>query len=160
MAAIDARMTIEIAEAGAAGAVVFAWIDEWFKQNWVTIDYELPAERSRLWLDRMDAEEQYGMVGMAAEPPVAGATLAGRLDAWRALPPVLADGGTRLRVAHDAAYLWVLAETPARAAGDRLMIGFDLIDPRAGDRRLPGAVGPRLPVGVEMALVDDGATVR
>ncbi|HSB53561.1 MAG TPA: hypothetical protein VLD58_04365, partial [Gemmatimonadales bacterium] len=34
MASIDARLTREIRESGAAGGVLFAWLDEWFKKNW------------------------------------------------------------------------------------------------------------------------------
>ena len=43
MAAIDARLTREIREAGAAGSILFAWLDEWFKKNWAVMDYEIPA---------------------------------------------------------------------------------------------------------------------
>ena len=42
MAAIDARLTREIREAGAAGWILFAWLDEWFKKNWIVIEYEIP----------------------------------------------------------------------------------------------------------------------
>src|SRR5205823_8746842 len=36
MAEIDARLTREVRAAGAAGGVLFAWLDEWFKHTWVT----------------------------------------------------------------------------------------------------------------------------
>src|SRR6184192_3650335 len=66
MAAIDVRLTREIREAGLAGGLVFAWLDEWFKHTWVTIDLELPAERTRLWHNVMDAEQNYGLLGECA----------------------------------------------------------------------------------------------
>ena len=71
MAAIDARLTREIRESGAAGAIIFAWMDEWFKKNWIVIDFERPAERNRLWLNAMDAEQNYGILGQY--PGAAGA---------------------------------------------------------------------------------------
>ena len=66
MAAIDARLTREIRESGAAGSIVFAWLDEWFKKNWVVIDYEIPLDNTRLWHNVMDAEQNYGILGQYA----------------------------------------------------------------------------------------------
>ena len=63
-AAINARLTREIRESGAAGAGLFAIIDEWFKKNWLVIDFEQPAERNRLWLNALDAEQNYGVLAM------------------------------------------------------------------------------------------------
>jgi len=68
MAAIDLRLTREIREAGLAGGIVFAWLDEWFKHTWVTIDLELPAERTRLWHNVMDAEQNYGLLASTRGP--------------------------------------------------------------------------------------------
>src|SRR6266550_2011773 len=59
----DGRLTREVRAAGAAGGVLFAWLDEWFKHTWVTIDLEVPAERSRLWHNMEDAEQHYGLMG-------------------------------------------------------------------------------------------------
>src|SRR5207248_9141331 len=66
MAAVDARLTREIREAGLAGGIVFSWLDEWFKHTWVTIDLERPRERTRLWHNAMDAEQYYGLLGEEA----------------------------------------------------------------------------------------------
>ena len=79
MAEINARITREIAEAGMAGGAIFAWIDEWFKKNWIVIDFEIPLERNRLWHNRLDAEQHYGMLAMDPGEVVAGATLRDRI---------------------------------------------------------------------------------
>ena len=160
MAAIDRRLTLELAEAGMAGGALFAWMDEWFKKNWVVVDFELPPERNRLWFNRLDAEQHYGMLAMDARPPFEGATLADRLVGWRAVEPLYRGKGLTLRAAYDAAYLWLLVEKPDRAVGDELLVGFDVIDPRRGDFRWPGRQGPRLPIGVEFVLRDTGRDVR
>lgn len=160
MAAIDRRLTLEIAESGMAGGGLFAWIDEWFKKNWVVLEFEIPLERNRLWLNRLDAEQHYGMVAMEAPPPVEGKDLGERLGSWRRIPPLYrGDDGLRLRAAADAAYLWLQVEVPEGAPGD-LMVGFDLVDPEAGDFRWPGRRGGRLPVGLEFVLDVSAQEVR
>ena len=58
-----ARMMRSVADARGAGGIVFAWIDEWFKRNWLHDEYELPAERNALWRNALDPEQNYGIVG-------------------------------------------------------------------------------------------------
>jgi hypothetical protein len=160
MAEVDARLTREIAEAGMAGGILFAWIDEWFKKNWVTIEFQLPAERKRFWLDRLDAEQQYGVYATEPVAAVSGQTLADRLRSWQALPALYQDTRGTVRAAADEAYLWLLLE-PSQD-WSQLFVGFDMLLPDAGDTRWPGGVGDRLPVGIEFALHADveAGTVR
>ena len=161
MAAADERLTVELAEAGMAGGMVFAWMDEWFKKNWVAIEFELPEDRNRLWYNRLDAEQHYGMWAMEARPPLDGATLSDRLLGWRDIAPLYTEGdGSAIRVTHDAAYLWLLVERPGRSAADTLLVGFDMVDAAAGDFRWPGAVGDSLPVGLEFVLTVAGDEAR
>ena len=152
MAAADARLTREIAEAGMAGGAIFAWIDEWFKKNWIVIDFELPLERNRLWLNRLDAEQHYGMLAEEPGEVVPGATLAQRAEAWRRRPALYQTPQGTLRAAADEAYLWVEVEVADGRFPDDLYLGFDVIEPGAGDFRWPGRVAGRLPVGLEFAL--------
>jgi hypothetical protein len=160
MARINERLTREIAESGMAGALLFAWIDEWFKKNWLVIDFEIPLERNRLWLNRLDPEQQYGVYAMEPERLLPGATLQERLPAWADVDPLyVSAGGTRVRALADAAHLWILVEERGDP-GDELYLGFDMVRPGAGSFRWPGAVGPRLPVGIEFALVRRGDDVR
>lgn len=161
MARADARLTREIAEAGMAGGAVFAWIDEWFKKNWIAIEFEIPLERNRLWLNRLDAEQHYGMLAEYPGEVVPGATLEARLPAWRARPALYSTpDGARLRAAADEAYLWLLVERGSAPAWDELLVGFDVVRPEAGDFRWPGRAGPPLPVGVEFVLRASGEGVR
>lgn len=152
MAEADARMTREIKEAGMAGGMVFAWIDEWFKKNWIVIDFEIPLERNRLWFNRLDAEQHYGMIALEPIPPVSGLTLADRSAAWSSLPALYQDrdGGT-LKAASDEAYLWLRVDLPDSLPSE-LLLGIDMVDSEAGQTRWPGASGPEIPVGVEFVL--------
>ncbi len=58
-----ARLTRGIREAGCAGGVVFSLIDEWYKHNWLTVDFEQPLEHTPLWINELDPEKRYGLVG-------------------------------------------------------------------------------------------------
>jgi tetratricopeptide (TPR) repeat protein len=160
MAEIDHRMTLELAEAGMAGGVVFAWIDEWFKKNWMVIDFELPGDRNRMWYNRLDAEQHYGMVAVEAEPPVSGVSLAERRESWTAVPALYSGPTGTVRAATDAAYLWLFIDVPDRARDSKLFVGLDIVRPEAGDRRWPEGEGPELPVGAEFVVVDEGSVVR
>ena len=161
MAEINARLTREIAEAGMAGGAIFAWIDEWFKKNWIVIEFEIPLERNRLWLNRWDAEQHYGMLAMEPGQILPDGPLSSRLPAWRQRPPLYRtpDGAT-LRAASDEAYLWLLYENGRPGRPEELLVGFDVVKPEAGDFRWPGRVGQRLPVGLEFALRVSGDEAR
>ena len=160
MAQIDRRLTLEMAEAGMAGGALFAWIDEWFKKNWIAIEFEKPGERNRLWWNRLDAEQHYGVFAMEPVPPVAGETMAERAAGWSEIPAIYSTPAGTVRAAADAAYLWLRIEGVNRAQGERFMIGLDVIDPAAGDRRWPGAVGPEMPVGMEFVVIESDEGLR
>jgi hypothetical protein len=118
MAAIDTRLTREIQEAGAAGSILFAWLDEWFKKNWAVIDYEIPADNTRLWHNVMDAEQNYGILGQYAGAETGTPHLGGDPHLWRALP-VLQRGDAQsrvlraLHVGSNESFLFFAADLPA-----------------------------------------------
>ncbi|PYV16809.1 MAG: hypothetical protein DMG21_10545 [Acidobacteria bacterium] len=53
-------------DAGAAGGIIFEWLDEWFRRSWIVHNFETPVDRKPFWFDFMDPAEGYGL--MAAEP--------------------------------------------------------------------------------------------
>jgi hypothetical protein len=149
MAAIDARLTREIRESGAAGGIIFAWLDEWFKKNWIVIDYEIPLENTRQWHNLMDAEQNYGMLGMYAGVAAQTPTLGGDPTRWQALavlseaPRATANEPRRIRVGSDESYLYLVIEL-AEFAGRPfpgndldLLLALDTYRPDLGQRSLP-----------------------
>lgn len=152
-AELTARLTAEIRESGAAGAIVFAWLDEWFKQNWVTMDLEVPREHNPRWLNVEDAEQQYGLVGIHAGDS-AGPEPGGDPARWMALEPVHSGGGLlrRLRLGQDEAFVYLVVETDSAFDLDRhdLALALDVVRPDLGQRLLPGGV--RSEVGFEFLL--------
>lgn len=57
-----ARFTRNIYDSGAAGGMVYEWLDEWFRRSWLTRNYEVPEENKPRWKNFMDPAEYYGLV--------------------------------------------------------------------------------------------------
>ncbi|HKC80116.1 MAG TPA: tetratricopeptide repeat protein, partial [Gemmatimonadaceae bacterium] len=162
-ALIDARLTRDIHAAGAAGAGLFALIDEWFKKSWIVTDFEHPAERKRLWLNPLDAEENYGVIAMRAGREGERIKIDGDTADWRGRPVLYAGAARRpsvaaplqlksLRVALDEAYVYLRLDVGrvdwARA---NYHIGIDTYDRKHGDTRFPHT-GSQAPVGMEFVI--------
>ena len=159
----NARLTRDIHAAGAAGAGLFALIDEWFKKNWLVTEFEYPAERKRLWLNVLDAEEHYGVIAMRAGRKDSAIVIDGDGADWSGRPvlyPAAAPASTlapalrlsSLRVAQDEAYLHLRLDVGridwARA---HYQIGIDTYRRDLGDVRLPHT-GSMSPVGLEFVV--------
>jgi hypothetical protein len=162
-ASINARLTRDIYESGAAGAGLFELIDEWFKKNWIVIDFEEPLDRKRLWLNPLDAEENYGVIAMRAGRKSSKITIDGDSADWRGQPVLYGAAQPRsgipapmqlksLRVAHDEAYVYLRLDV-GRIDWTRAhyQIGIDTYRRDLGDTRLPNT-GTRAPTGVEFVL--------
>jgi hypothetical protein len=158
MAATDARLTREIREAGAAGSILFAWMDEWFKKNWAVMDYEIPSDNTRLWHNLMDAEQNYGILGQYAGDGVGTPRLGGSPERWRALP--LVQGGSNqgvvraLRSGGDESYWYLAVElSPGGFHWDSLALQLAIDTHRAdvGQRLLPHS-GVHSEIGFEFLV--------
>ena len=162
-AEINARLTRDIYASGAAGAGLFAMIDEWFKKNWTVIDFEHPAERNRLWLNPLDPEQNYGVVAMRPGRKDSTIVIDGRGDDWRGRPVWYEHGPgndtmpparrlERLQVASDEAYLYLRLDVGTidwtRA---HYLIGIDTHSSVLGDVVLP-YTRSRSPVGLEFVV--------
>jgi hypothetical protein len=157
MAAVDVRLSREIREAGLAGGIVFAWLDEWFKHTWVTIDLELPTERTRLWHNVLDAEQNYGLLGEYAGDAATTPEPGGDPARWQALPVLERDGAVALRVGADASYLYLGLEGGPSLDSARYILGLDTYAPAGGERSLPG-LSFVSDAGFEFALVLNDTT--
>ena len=159
MASTVVRLTREIEAAGMAGGAVFGWIDEWFKRSWLSAPLELPPERSRMWWNRMDPEQHYGVLAVEPEPRLGG-SIVERRRGWDTLPPLYAAAdGSALRAHADEAYLWLQLRGPFAQAPE-VLVGFDVLDAKSGGKRFPGAGAPSVPVGLEFVLQIASDTAR
>ena len=159
MGAIDVRLTREIRESGAAGGILFAWLDEWFKHNWSVVDFEVPPDRRRLWHNAMDPEQYYGLLGQYAGKDTAPPAPGGDPARWSALP-LLAGLGAALHVGSDESYLYLaLEQTRGTPSAGPTLIGIDTYARDRGEFRLPD--GHRSQVGLEFYLdISDTAAGR
>jgi hypothetical protein len=159
MAAIDARLTREIRQSGAAGSILFAWLDEWFKKNWVVIDYEIPLDNTRLWHNVMDAEQNYGILGQYAGDGRTNPRLGGDPARWLALGEVQSSqsnprGPRRLRAGGDESFYYLAVELPpGKFPWDSLgiQLGIDAYLQRVGQHRLPRSLA-RSEIGFEFLI--------
>ena len=120
---IVAAMAEDIRREGAAGAVAFAWHDEWFKRTWNLDARSVPGRRP-FWSNVETPEQRFGLL---AFDPVDGVTLSGSTAEWTdatVVDPATADGTgsgspseragpasiEALRVTHDLEGLALRAE--------------------------------------------------
>jgi hypothetical protein len=160
--AINARLTRDIYAAGAAGAGLFALIDEWFKKNWLVIDFERPADRNQLWLNPLDPEQSYGVIAMRQGRKDSAIVVDGSGGDWKGRRPLYYGSGSsslppalQLRsfaVASDEAYVYMRLDVGAidwRRA--HYLIGIDTHSSALGDVILP-ITRTSSPVGLEFVL--------
>ncbi|WP_038056370.1 tetratricopeptide repeat protein [Thermus amyloliquefaciens] len=103
-----ARLVEEIEAAGLAGSLVFALLDEWFKRNWLFMEWEAPG-RDPFWHNLLDPEENYGLLAATAR---GGFRLDGKAEEWEGVPFLLREEGRFLKAHADPEYLWLLYRGP------------------------------------------------
>jgi len=172
-----ARLTRNIYDAGAAGGMVFEWLDEWFRRSWLTRNYETPQENKPQWTNFMDPAEYYGLV--AADPYRRSVhQLAGNLSEWanrpafdsERKPGLFQPVGDRWDSARDLKTLYVDADegflylrlVVAKLAGDsdgrvnwgevNYLIGISTDPGQAGLTYLPFIAPVRFPQGMTFAV--------
>lgn len=117
---IVAAMYEDIVEAGAAGALVFTWQDEWFKRTW-NLQHRSDPNRRPFWSNVQTPEQRFGLLAFDPSGDVRlDGSESGWTDADRHVPSSSPtrledgyDGGrelTGLLVTHDEAYLYLRVE--------------------------------------------------
>lgn len=74
------RMLRNIHDSRYAGAIVFEFMDEWFKSTWSVAPFESPADRRRMWFNAESPEQSYGI--LAARPASRSIHIDGRTNDW------------------------------------------------------------------------------
>jgi len=125
----NARMSQNIHEAGLAGGMLFAWLDEWWKRTWIVDELTFPRERYRLWHNLASPEENFGLIAFEQDPPQF---------------QLLQQGSGRIQsieAASDATYFYArLQLSQALASHEELVVGFDTYRDDLGEKILPNGV--------------------
>ena len=131
-ALLSLEMTEDILASRCAGAIYFEWIDEWFKHNWLVMDFEQPADDRKLWHNMENPEQNFGI--MALENKVK--TIDGNLDDWSSKP--VDSGPVSLAFDADATYFYFAVNLPGFDFNiNNLFLAFDTYSNEKGDHRLP-----------------------
>ena len=155
-----------IHDTGCAGAVLFEFMDEWFKGTWSAAPLEIPAERRRLWFDAESPEQSYGVIALR---PASAIRVDGDASDWplAAGAPVKARGALGwtalrdVRTNSDAGYLYVLIRTEGGAPGPdwettSIRLAIDTYDAARGVTRLPEPGAVTIATGAEFLVELDG----
>ncbi|NTV83320.1 MAG: hypothetical protein HGA23_03340, partial [Bacteroidales bacterium] len=131
-ARLSLKLTQDIVNSSCAGAIYFEWIDEWFKHNWLVMDFEQPYDNRQLWHNMENPEENFGI--LALENKIK--SIDGELNDW--------PGGEfghdpiSLECDADASYFYMASVIPGfDFSRHNLYFAIDTYDKDKGDHRLP-----------------------
>lgn len=130
-AELSLLLTEDIYETGCAGAIYFEWADEWFKHNWLVMDFENPFHDRKLWHNMENPEQNFGI--LALEDKIV--TVDGLLKDWENF-----DDTDQIEVQSnsDATYFYLAAKLPyLDFKKHNLYIAIDTYDSDKGDHKLP-----------------------
>ncbi len=168
---INGLLMKTLSEAGMAGGILFGLYDEWFKKNWLFINYYIPGGRKAFWFSSQDAEENYGLIAMYPGYPKKRVSLNGKKEEWKesrvlyqkkegAMVFNFNDGFDktrelrRLSVQHDEGFFYILLETGGKIdfTVAHYCIGLDTGSPSTGEFLLPFNTKIMSPVGLKFLI--------
>lgn len=135
------ELASSIEEAGCAGGIAFSLIDEWYKHNWLTVDFEDPVDRAALWINELDPEKRYGMMGFRSSKW----ELFSDPSKWTTEQVLYTGNDTgvrRVQAAVDEAFVYLRLEGACTDCGAKksYAIALNTLPAVAGMRSIP--VGP------------------
>jgi hypothetical protein len=124
----DVRVFRNAYEAQTGGAILFAWIDEWWKRTWIVDELAMPRDRYKLWHNVTSPEQNFGLLAFEVDPPdfakFATTTGSGRV--------------AEIRADADAEYFYVKIDLKSPLApGETLTLAYDTYADDRGESILP-----------------------
>ena len=120
----------DIVNAGSAGAIVFAWQDEWFKHCWNTI-HATDLKSTAYWCDAQTSSQHYGLLSFDPGVEKSICYVDGDRSDWEEDETVFRTGDISLSVKYDEKYIYFLVEKEGYVLGDPLYIPIDTT-PKSG----------------------------
>ena len=166
------RFTRNIRDAGYAGGLVFEWQDEWFKHvhDAYTADFEQPWDRNPLWLNELDPEKCFGIVGYEPSYPVP--LLRGEPADWQNAKPLYSSRAgqvdssgspAQVRAVYamsDFAFLYLFLDVEKDSLDWtkwNYWIALNTLPGQSGSRQLP-EIGARIGSGANFLIKLSGPT--
>lgn len=129
-ARINQLLTQDIHDSNCGGAIMFEWIDEWFKFNWMVMDFEQPPHRRKYWHNKENPEQNFGVVAIENQSFI----IDGNDDDW----PKTSKYSDQMEAAADPSYFYLrykLADFDFNR--NNLYIAIDTFDKIKGDHTIP-----------------------
>ncbi len=135
---IDFHLFRDIADQGYAGGLLFEWMDEWFKRNWLFMDFENPMNRNPLWHNIYDAEQTFGLISFDPKK----IKIDGDPEDWTNVIPYLESNGAvkSFSIFTDPVYIYFKIELKKKFNPDSeiIRIFIDTYDSKLGEFYGPG----------------------
>ncbi len=134
-AELNKTLTEDIFNSGCGGAIYFEWIDEWFKFNWLVMDFEVPAERRKLWHNMENPEQNFGIIAVEQRTK----TVDGKSDDWTVDEKISSSKGkVIISASSDAEYFYMKLDAVKLEPGkEEIFIAIDTYDKKKGSHKLP-----------------------
>lgn len=129
-AEINRILTQDIHDSACGGAIMFEWIDEWFKFNWMVMDFEQPQHRRKYWHNKENPEQNFGVVALENRSRI----IDGKDDEW----PKKSKNATELEAHADPSYFYLRYQLDDfNFDENNLYIAIDTFDKTKGDHTIP-----------------------
>lgn len=119
-----------IKRSGCAGAIVFAWQDEWFKRTWNTWP-GVDLSRNAYWNDYQTNEQSFGLITFDPGEEESIVYVDGDTAEWEGVESLREENGVTLKMQYDEKYLYFYVQAEAIARGEKLYLPIDLT-PKSG----------------------------
>jgi hypothetical protein len=131
-AELSLTLTQNIVNSGCAGAIYFEWIDEWFKHNWLVMDFEQPSDDRKIWHNMENPEQNFGIYALENKIK----TIDGEMKDWNDVR--FDNDEVTLVTDSDASYFYIAAKIPGFDLSNKnLYFAIDTYDQDKGDHKLP-----------------------
>ncbi len=141
-------LTEDIFNTGCGGAIYFEWIDEWFKVNWLVLDFEVPASRRKLWHNMENPEQNFGIEAIEQRTK----TVDGLENDWTEKEKISDENNYSFYAGSDAEYYYMKYKlSDFDFKNENLHIAIDTYDKLKGDHKLP-FLKEKLDRGIEFLI--------
>lgn len=133
-AEVNKTLTEDIYNTGCGGAIYFEWMDEWFKFNWLVLDFEVPAERRKFWHNMENPEQNFGVLAVEQRSKI----IDGLENDWSNKEHISGNDKYKFSASSDAEYYYMKYNLSEFSFDkNNIHIAIDTYDRKKGDHKLP-----------------------